>query len=448
MTVSYSRDQIRALAPDASSIKAATKLLNPGKWPVLEHDEQSVWGECKGSGKKPYLVQVDRSEPAFKCSCPSRKFPCKHGLALMLLLADMPDRFSPGEAPPRVSDWLESRRGRAEKKAERVAAKAAKPVDPEAIKKREDKRRGEVEAGLQDFERWLQDVVRQGPATLPGRERAFWSQPAARLVDAKAPGTARYVHRAKYHTGRPGNWVREVMAVLGQAHLLRRAFAGYEQLAPEQQADVRGAVGWPLDQNLIRAQETTPCAARVLGISVTETERLRQQRIWLQEEESGRHAMILSFAHGNRPFELILSPGTKRQVELAYFPSAYPLRALLKAQHDEDTVAPVDRLDGPSSLTQALDQTAAAMARNPWLDRLPWSLRGMRLSTAGDHPLLVDDELQTFPVDIGFEHVWDLAALTGGRPADLFGEWRPDGFMPLGCLAADGYVAFPCEEMS
>jgi uncharacterized Zn finger protein len=27
-------------------------------------------------------VSVDLSGPAFRCTCPSRKFPCKHGLAL------------------------------------------------------------------------------------------------------------------------------------------------------------------------------------------------------------------------------------------------------------------------------------------------------------------------------------------------------------------------------
>ncbi len=44
-------------------------------------------GLCQGSGRQPYQARVDLAEPAFKCSCPSRKFPCKHGLALLLLFA-------------------------------------------------------------------------------------------------------------------------------------------------------------------------------------------------------------------------------------------------------------------------------------------------------------------------------------------------------------------------
>ncbi len=40
-------------------------------------------GLCAGSGKDPYQTVVDLG-PRYQCSCPSRKFPCKHALALLL----------------------------------------------------------------------------------------------------------------------------------------------------------------------------------------------------------------------------------------------------------------------------------------------------------------------------------------------------------------------------
>ena len=80
-------DEVLALAPDAASAKSARGLTSTGQWPLLGSDASSVWGECQGSGARPYQTQVDLSGPAFKCSCPSRKFPCKHGLALMLIRA-------------------------------------------------------------------------------------------------------------------------------------------------------------------------------------------------------------------------------------------------------------------------------------------------------------------------------------------------------------------------
>jgi hypothetical protein len=85
MPLNLSADELLRLAPDTASVKAAKGLVIPTKWPRLGYDEAAIWGECQGSGSKPYQTQIDLSEPAFRCSCPSRKFPCKHGLALGLL---------------------------------------------------------------------------------------------------------------------------------------------------------------------------------------------------------------------------------------------------------------------------------------------------------------------------------------------------------------------------
>ena len=98
-------ESVLALAPDASSVKAAQALLKPGQWPTLGFNENAVWGECKGSGSKPYQVEADLSGPVFKCTCPSRKFPCKHSLALLLLRVQ--------QAPDWVKEWLDARENRA-----------------------------------------------------------------------------------------------------------------------------------------------------------------------------------------------------------------------------------------------------------------------------------------------------------------------------------------------
>src|SRR5712671_5336003 len=92
--MSWSIEQVLALAPDPASAKAGQGLSNPGKWLKLHCTERSVWGEVQGSGKDPYRTQADLLGPAFHCSCPSRKFPCKHGLGLMLTFAGWPAKMS------------------------------------------------------------------------------------------------------------------------------------------------------------------------------------------------------------------------------------------------------------------------------------------------------------------------------------------------------------------
>src|ERR1700733_4537643 len=133
-------DQIFALAPDEASKKAGRDLAVPTKWVSKGINELALWGECQGSGNKPYQTQVDLSAIAFKCSCPSRKFPCKHGLGLLLLHARQPGIFAVAESPAWVSDWISKRSEKEEKKTEKVE----KPVDENAQAKRQQAREQKV----------------------------------------------------------------------------------------------------------------------------------------------------------------------------------------------------------------------------------------------------------------------------------------------------------------
>ncbi|MGB6721585.1 MAG: SWIM zinc finger family protein, partial [Terracidiphilus sp.] len=84
-----SLEKIEAIAPDQASLSAARKLLKPGVWSGLQSDgAELAWGECQGSGATPYRVAISETDAGYKCTCPSRKFPCKHCLALMWMRAE------------------------------------------------------------------------------------------------------------------------------------------------------------------------------------------------------------------------------------------------------------------------------------------------------------------------------------------------------------------------
>ena len=112
--------QIEQIAPDSGSLGRARKTARPSKWADLGHGDEALWGRCKGSGKSAYDVRVDLKDYGAKCSCPSRKFPCKHSLALMLLAADSVGVFAAGSPPDWASDWLDRRRAKAAARSESV----------------------------------------------------------------------------------------------------------------------------------------------------------------------------------------------------------------------------------------------------------------------------------------------------------------------------------------
>jgi hypothetical protein len=192
-------EQVLALAPDASSAKSGKDLSAARKWKTLGANDACAWGTIQGSGAKPYQASIDFAGPAFKCTCPSRKFPCKHGLGLFLILAQQPAAMTEKSPPAWTTEWLSKRVEKEEKKAAKLAAPET-PPDPEtaakaaaAAEKRAAARESKVSAGLDDLGVWLSDLVRTGFAALPGKASSFWETPAARLVDAQAPGLARRV---------------------------------------------------------------------------------------------------------------------------------------------------------------------------------------------------------------------------------------------------------------
>ena len=113
--MSLSLEQVLALAPDASAAAAGRKLGTPAPWQNLGGNDDVYWGECKGSAL--YQVRVARADLAAKCTCPSRKVPCKHTLGLLVLAATMPSALIATQPPEWVMEWLLRRGENAARKA-------------------------------------------------------------------------------------------------------------------------------------------------------------------------------------------------------------------------------------------------------------------------------------------------------------------------------------------
>ena len=229
MPVSLTSEQALALAPDDSSVKAARSLATPRPWSALGQNGRSIWGACQGSGKDPYLTQVDWEGPAFKCTCPSRKFPCKHGLALLLLLAEQPALFKEGADPPEwVATWIATLQQKAEAKA--IVRETPPQVDEAARAKRVEQRAERVSDGIDLVELWLRDLLQQGLASAPSRGFGFWDQQAARLVDAQAPGLARLVRDLGSIAVSGAGWQDRMTRAIGRLVLLIHASRRLDRL--------------------------------------------------------------------------------------------------------------------------------------------------------------------------------------------------------------------------
>jgi SWIM zinc finger len=420
----WSGEQVLALAPDATGAAAGRKLGSPAPWSDTGTADGALWGSCRGSGKRPYQTAVDLSGPAYKCSCPSRKFPCKHALGLLLLWSD--GQVGPAVAPDWVRTWLESRAA----KATTAAAGPDRPrtADPDAAEVRAARRAERVAGGIDELDRWLADQVRTGLAAVPGAGYQHFESVAARMVDAQAPGLASTLRRLPGVAAGPEGWQSDLLEELALLRLTVTGHRNLHRLPPELAASVRREVGYPVAKDDVLA--TAPVADRwqVLGRRDSDQERISTRRIWLRGQHTGRPALVLSFGVNGQALDSSLVPGTTVDADLHFYPGGAPLRAIVGDRRGEP--APLGPLGG-GDLTDAARAFAAAVAADPWTWSWPVVLAGV-LPVPGEPQWQVrDGSGRRLPMRPYGADLWRLLAVSGGRPVTLAAEFTARGLLPL-----------------
>ena len=459
-TLMWTAETVLALAPDPASAKAGRELATRRKWTALGKSVEAestpaLWGACQGSGKDPYLTRVDMSEPAFKCSCPSRKFPCKHALGLFLLHVQSPGDFTAGHPPEWVAEWLESRSSRATKRAEREARAAEPPGDendPAGAAQREKsakqaaaraaERERRVAAGVAELGLWLRDLVRQGLSAAASRPASSWETMAARLVDAQAPGAARLVRQMATIPASGDGWPDRLLDRMARLHLLLEGFGRIDALPPDLAADVRGQLGWTIPQEALLELDGVRDEWAIVGRRVTEEDRLRVQRTWLWGRATRRGALLLHFApvgatrSETKPVDATFVPGTAFDGTLAFFPGTVPLRAIVK---ERAGVVPWTSDHGYASIAEAITAVGDADSRMPWIESHPVLLREA-IPTTTTPWRVRDGSGQWLPLSHRFRDRFHLLAVSGGSAVPLFGEWDGESLMPLTVWGESGAV--------
>ncbi len=418
-----------ALAPDAASQKAANGVSAPRKWSAMGVSGSALWGECAGSGSKPYQACVDLSEPAYRCSCPSRKFPCKHALGLLLLWSA--DGVPPADAPAAwAAEWLDARAEKAAKAEEKKAEKADKPAEKPSEKDegRARQREERVAAGLSELERWLSDQVASGLSDARQTGLAEWSDLAKRLVDAQAPGLAG-TFTGLTRVFRDESWPGRLLGEYAMVHLLAVAHRRAAELPGDLRETVRQRVGYQVAKETVLALPPIRDEWQVIALRDEERDRLLSRRVWLHGRATGRVALVLSFAPPGQALDASLVLGTRVDADVSYYPGAAPLRALIADRYG--TAVPAKTPASGVNVEGVPQMIADVLTRDPWTESWPLVITGARVGRDGKEWCLLGDSGQGLRLHPSAGDPWKLIAVSGGHPVTVSVEWTPDGLRPL-----------------
>ncbi|WP_230660584.1 SWIM zinc finger family protein [Psychrobacter sp. I-STPA10] len=472
-------ETVQNIAPDQASLNAAKKLLKPAKWPVKQQidSKELAWGHCQGSGANPYYTVIDTSNHGYKCTCPSRKFPCKHVLALMWQYADDDSSFAVAEVPQWVTDWLGRRRNKStsvgtttedasntdkDTTTKKITASIAKTgmdnqvstaakIDPEAEAKKQAaaaKRAAKlkaatdkaISAGLKEYEQWLADQLRTGLINFLDHATERCRNISARLVDAKATNLAARLDElpAKLMQIPKENQLRMATNELGKIVCLVKAWQ-----ANCDDKDVRRAISSAESRDSVLENADTISQQGIWQVVAEQVENRRDGLIshatWLRylggvgdldnlaslgdtlsaealQSLSQERSQLTQAANAQSqpmpvvPFALLqdyypastgrrstsASLGGYLIADIRYYPSRYPLRAVIASQQhvDEQLASVISALTGtgmnvnngqnpfkfypcqqdshlPQSVFEFYRGYQQALAVMPWLEAMP-----------------------------------------------------------------------------
>jgi SWIM zinc finger len=186
MAVNLTEQSVAEMAPNDGALVAGRGLVKKGALHQIARSEDGmlVFGLCKGSGKQPYEVSMDLAtggdRPTLRCSCPSRQFPCKHQIGLMLAFVAKGAVFPVKEPPAALLEKRAKIAERAEKKAAAPAEAAPRKVDKAAAAKKTQEQ-GEA---LDTLETFMVDLVSAGLGGLTAKSIKAIDTQAKRMADA------------------------------------------------------------------------------------------------------------------------------------------------------------------------------------------------------------------------------------------------------------------------
>jgi len=215
--ISIDEGYVESAAPNTDAVKNGRGLVVKGKFLALkiDADETILFGQCQGSGKVPYQCSSDFArpeQPTLRCTCPSRQFPCKHCIGLMLAYVQKKPSFKTAEVPEDLA-------AKREKLATRAEAKKEEATKPKVVNKAALAKKVQAQLdGMDLLEKLTLDLTRIGIGNMNAKTAREIEEKAKQLGNAYLPGAQAALHRyTKLFGGEDGAFDPKAPASRGEA---------------------------------------------------------------------------------------------------------------------------------------------------------------------------------------------------------------------------------------
>lgn len=423
---SWSYERLLQLAPDTATLEQARKLFFAKRWLVLEGNGAFLWGVYETAYGQRIETVVRLEPPLLRCSCKSRRRPCKHALAMVLLFLNRNEVWKVKEELP---EWARDLLGKQDPNSKPTPTAA-----PDQQKQVERVRL--MDSGVAELDKWLRTVARLGLAQM-AQATEEWENLAARMVDCKLGSIARRIRLCQQLLYQD-NWEDAVTAELGLLYLFVLAWQRKESLEPAQKRELLQVAGWNVRKDQLAAQNGQDDNWLVLGVSTGTEEKLKFRRTWMRGEKGGRYALLLDFAFGNRGFEDHWVTGSVLRGRLLFYPGQPALRAAF--QHYQTSRDAYEAVAAFADFEEVRATYAKHLGLSPWLMVLPVLVdEVLPVYDQAQKQFYVLDTEKRYLMMPSTDASWKLLAISGGERISCFGEYNGRIFQPISVIH-DGRV--------
>jgi len=271
---------------------------------------------------------------------------------------------------------------------------------------------------------------------MPEKGFAFWEQMAKRMVDAQAPGLAGMVRGLGQVGFFRDGWQSDFIDQLLNIYLLVNAYKNRETLPDLLQQDVRTWIGFTQSQEELKQQTGVTDTWLVLSKQSSEDDNLTVERYWLHGVETGQYALILQFLFRGNGGEISLTPGMYVQAELVYYPSVSPLRAIIKRQISTNPASPKKVY---AHWREVVENETRINVQLPFNFQRPYIIKRVTPVKYQNGWWLLDENNDLVQIKEGFQNIWKLLAISGGKPVDAAIVGKENQFEPIGVWDNETY---------
>lgn len=410
-----SSQSIEGMAPNAAAAKNGRDLVAKDKFSGLsiDADGRLIWGQCAGSGKKPYYCSADfihPESPVFRCSCPSRQFPCKHCIGL-LYAHEKGLNFTVAEVPEDIAGKREKLEKRQEKKIQekqtlKEKAAAPKKVNTAAVVKKINTQL----AGLNTAAALLSNIVNTGLSAIDAREFKNLQEQVKELGNFYIPGVQTAFSNLLLALADVQNQVytraidqiNYIHALLKKAEVYLSGRKENPAAPPETGSEIEEQIGyvWKLADLVALGLYEENAELVQLSFDSYDNRARREfvdEGIWLNLKTG-----VIYRTHGYRPYKALKyikeedsAPGVTQIRELYIYPGSinprirWETEALTRRDLKAEDIARIHTFSD-ASYGQAV-KTVKGVIKNPLSDKNPLLLLALhRAFRNGDHLVIQD----------------------------------------------------------